>query len=96
MTAAGSEFDEFARDDRLEHEGVGFVVGLLSREIVSEIRPDAKPLERFLLAAIPVVLVAVGKEAYDHQHPRTHDCDARDAMATIGGGTLSLTLTWRF
>lgn len=96
LTAAGSEFDEFARDDRLKHEAVGFVVGLLSREIVSEIRPNAKPLEKFLLAAIPVVLVAVGKELYDHQHPSTHDCDARDALATIGGGALALTITWRF
>jgi hypothetical protein len=96
LTACGSEFDEFARDDRLEHEAVGFVVGLLSREIVSEIRPDAKPLERFLLATIPVVLVAVGKELYDHQHPANHDADPRDAVATIAGGALALSITWRF
>jgi hypothetical protein len=94
--ASGSELGEFTRPDRVEHELGGFVLGLLSRELVSEIRPQAKPLERFLICAAPVVLVALGKEAWDHAHPATHDADARDALATIGGGAIALTLTWRF
>jgi hypothetical protein len=96
LSAPGSELDEFTRGDRLEHAAAGFAVGFLARELVGEIRPQAKPLEKFLIAAVPVLLLALGKEAWDHEHPRTHDADLRDALATVGGGALSLTLTWRF
>jgi hypothetical protein len=96
LSAPGSELDEFTRGDRLEHAAVGFAVGFLARELVDEIRPEARPLERFLIALVPVLVVAIGKEAYDHAHPASHDCDLRDALATVGGGAIALTLTWRF
>lgn len=41
---------------------------------------------------IAVIIVAVGKEIYDHFHPDVHTCDAMDAIATIVGGLTMLQL----
>ena len=39
---------------------------------------------------VAVLIVAVGKEVYDHFHPDKHTCDAMDAIATIVGGLTML------
>lgn len=44
------------------------------------------------MALVVVILVALGKEAYDYFHPR-HTCDIWDAVATICGGILGFICT---
>lgn len=97
-TASGSEADEYTRSDRLQHEAAGAVIGLGSFLLVDRL-PATRELPRWqkaALALVPVVLAAVGKEALDSRHPERHDCDARDAVATVLGGCVAVTLVWRF
>ena len=50
----------------------------------------------YTVAMLIVAVVAVGKEVYDHFHPKTHTADVWDAVATVSlAGLVVLTLYYR-
>lgn len=91
--AFGIDYDH---SDKVDHAAAGALVGSASYALLAALWPDQRPEVRFVEALIPVVLVAVAKEVYDRQHPDRHDSDWRDAAATIGGGMLSVSISYRF
>jgi hypothetical protein len=93
----GSELDEYTRKDRLQHAGAGLAIGLGTRLLIDEMGAGKlPPWQKALITLAPVVLVAALKEASDSRHPERHDCDPRDFYATVIGGTVAITLTFRF
>ena len=82
--------------DKAAHAGIGAIAGLVAHEAVAYVWPESDPLERALVALIPVVLLAVAKEVADAQDPEDHCSDWKDAAATVAGGALSISLTVRF
>lgn len=91
--AAGIEYEH---SDKVDHLAAGALIGGASYAFLATVWPDQRPEVRFIEALIPVVLVAVAKEVYDHQHPDRHDSDWKDAAATIGGGLLSVSIAYHF
>lgn len=91
--AAGIDYEY---SDKVDHAAVGAVIGLGSYVLIDQLWPDQKPAVKFVEALIPVLLVAVAKEVYDHQHPEDHNSDWRDAAATLGGGVLSVSIAMQF
>jgi len=64
--------------DKLLHAGVSCLIGLL----LGVVLPSWLPWTR---AALNVVLIGGGKEAYDKRHPDAHDADWRDLLADAVG-----------
>lgn len=91
--AAGLEYEH---SDKVDHFVVGGVVGFVSAAAVDHLMPDAHPAARFVVALIPVVVLAIGKEVVDHQDADHHTSDWRDAAATVAGGVIAIPITFRF
>lgn len=87
---------EWTEKDKIAHAGVGLVAGFAAHEAVEYLWPELSPLEQKLVAMVPVILLAVGKEVLDHQDPENHTSDAKDAVATAVGGAIGITLSWSF
>ncbi len=77
----------------MAHALVGFALGTISATALDY--AEMSPLKRAALALAPVVAAAVGKELWDRRH-QGHSPEVRDALATIGGGAVGITLRWRF
>ena len=91
--------DDYSAPDKQQHAAVGFVIGAASAALVDRLWPDMHPAAKVVVATIPAALVGVAKEISDAQHQDRHSVDARDAIATAGGGALgaiSVTLVLRF
>lgn len=85
---------DLSQRDKQEHFAAGAVIGAG----VTALCPG-KPWQRVAAAVAASVIAGVAKEAYDRRHPHTHDCDPKDALATVAGGaagSLCITMTWRF
>jgi hypothetical protein len=85
--------------DKIQHAEAGLVAGYLSAFIWKEMGKDFRsehPVVSRALIYLPVVCMAAGKEAWDYANPDHHDCDWRDAAATIVGGTVGIELTLRW
>ena len=67
--------------DKLLHAGVSCIIELLLGLVLSAWLPWTR-------AALNVVLVGGGKEAYDSRHPDKHDADWRDLLADAVGAIL--------
>lgn len=91
MTLGDVDPDGYAR-----HALVGAAIGGTTAVAIDYWRPGTPRLQRFVIAAIPVVVAAVGKEIYDSRHRDCHTCDPLDALTTIAGGALAIDLAWRF
>ncbi len=91
--AFGLDYDHA---DKIDHAAVGAAIGAASYAALATLWPEQRPEVRFVEALVPVLLVAVAKEIYDHQHPEDHESDWRDAAATLGGGVLSVSIAYRF
>lgn len=87
---------DYEHSDKVDHALVGAVAGATTSLIVERIAPDLRPIERAVIVLIPVVLLAVGKEVYDHQHPDDHTSDWHDGAATIAGGVIAIGISLRF
>jgi hypothetical protein len=95
--AFSSELDEYAREDRVLHLGAGFAIGATTYALVQTVAPDLKPWAKHVVAIGASALVGIAKEWCDDGG--RGDCDARDAIATVGGGVLgsvSVSLVFRF
>jgi hypothetical protein len=95
--AAGSELDEYTREDRVLHLGAGFAIGATTYALVQTVAPDLDGWKKHALAIGVSALVGIAKEWCDDEG--RGDCDARDAIATVGGGVLgsiSVSLVFRF
>ncbi len=79
--------------DKQQHALVGFALGTISATALDH--AHIPPLRRALLALAPVVAAGVGKELWDSHHSG-HTPEARDALTTIGGGVIALSIRWRF
>jgi hypothetical protein len=95
--AHGSELDEYCREDRVLHIGAGFAIGATTYALVQTVAPDLKPWAKHAVAISVSALVGIAKEWCDDGGHG--DCDARDAIATVGGGVLgsvSVSFVYRF
>ncbi len=95
-----SEADQYLADDKAKHAAVGAILGVCGALLVERLIPDAPKPVKFLVAILPAVAAGALKEAYDHRHPESHTCDARDFIATTAGGLagagISLEIAWHF
>jgi hypothetical protein len=95
--AFSSELDEYCREDRVLHMGAGFAIGATTYALVQTVAPDLDGWKKHTLAIGVSALVGIAKEWCDDGGPG--DCDARDAIATVGGGVLgsiSVSFVYRF
>jgi hypothetical protein len=85
--------------DKQEHAAAGAVVGAVTDATVRLLAPRAPRWERVLVGVAASAAVGTAKELLDARHPRDHDADPKDALATVAGGTvgvLAIELVWRF
>ncbi len=90
------DLDEWTAEDKALHFAGGAVAGAISQQAIEYLWPDMHPLAQQVVALIPVIVLGVGKEIYDHQHQDDHTSDWKDAAATVAGGALAITITCRF
>ncbi len=85
--------------DKQEHFAGGVVLGAVGAGVAGMVAPKSTWWTRALIGVATAAVVGVAKEVADAQHPRTHDADPKDAIATVAGGTvgaLAITLIWKF
>lgn len=83
--------------DKQEHFAGGAIIGAATVAALS--KSPLKPWQRVLAGVAASAVVGVAKEVADHRHPHTHDCDPKDAIATVAGGVVggfSIEWTLRF
>ena len=70
--------------DKQMHAAVGVGVGILTMKFIAPI------------AFAALVVIALGKEIYDHFYPDKHTADVTDFLTTVGAGAISMYVTSMF
>ncbi len=90
---------DFSQQDKQEHALGGALVGVLADATTKTISPRSTWWTRALIGTAAAAIVGTAKEISDARHPRSHDADPKDALATVAGGvagSLAIELVWRF
>jgi hypothetical protein len=74
---------QFDKDKQI-HAAVGATIGLLAFKFAAPI------------AFAALVVIALGKEVYDHFYPDKHTADVTDFLTTVGAGAISIYVTSMF
>ncbi len=99
LSLSASELDEYCREDRALHFAGGAAIGATTYALVQTVAPDLEGWKKHAVAIGVSALVGIAKEYADSRDSDSHCCDARDAIATVGGGVLgsvSVSLVFRF
>ncbi len=98
-SCSGSELDNYTRSDKREHAACGFAIGAFGYLMADEIKPEWPDWKKVAAGTALAALAGIAKEAADHEDPKHHSCEARDAIATTAGGVIgavSVSLVFRF
>jgi len=76
--------------DKQQHIEAGVLISLTGSYLAKEAGFKHPKVWGFGLALGAGIL----KEVWDKQHPKNHTCDAKDALATALGGTLTFAIRW--
>jgi uncharacterized membrane protein YhiD involved in acid resistance len=74
---------QFDKDKQI-HAAVGVAIGILTMKF-------AMPI-----AFASLVVIALGKEVYDHFYPDKHTADVTDFLTTVGAGAIAMYVTSMF
>ena len=89
------DYDDWLAEDKGLHFAAGAITGAVTESALDYLWPESGKLERAVVALIPVVVMAVAKECLDSEEDG--NCwDNRDALATVAGGVLAVSVTIRF
>lgn len=74
--------------DKAMHVAAGFAISSCGTFVAKEKGLKHPELYGFALGCF----AGLAKEVYDKRHPKTHTCEAKDALATIGGASLTFAI----
>lgn len=89
---------DFHDEDKQAHAWMGAAVGAFATATAERVKPQWRWWEKALVGVATSAVVGVVKEVADSRS-RDHDCDPKDAEATVVGGaagSLCIELVWRF